>query len=65
MEIQPGDLLHGDENGSVNVPMDIAEAVVEKARKVRDTEAKLFEYLGSQSVTLEGLKSHVGRPTNA
>ena len=65
MEIQPGDLLHGDENGVVNVPMDIAEPVVEEARKVRETEAKLFEYLGSQSVTLEGLKSHVGRPTNA
>jgi regulator of RNase E activity RraA len=65
MEVQPGDLLHGDENGVVNVPIDIAEAVVEKARQVRETEAKLFEYLGGPSVTLEGVKSHIGRPTNA
>ena len=57
MEIQPGGLLHGDENGVVNVPMDIAEPMVEEVRKVRETEAKLFEYLGSPSVTLEGLKA--------
>ena len=65
MKVQPGDLLHGDENGVVNVPIDIAKSVVDKARQVQETEAKLFEYLRDQTVTLEGLKSHIGRPTNA
>ena len=55
LEVRPGDLLHGDENGIVKVPLDIAEAVAEQSRLVREREAKFFEYLRSPSVTMEGI----------
>ena len=65
MQIDPGDLIHGDGNGLVNVPISIAKEVVSKAAQVKDTETKLFDYLDNGSYDLEGLKRHIGRPTNA
>ena len=65
MRVEQGDLLHGDVNGVVSVPIDIAEAVVDKAKNIREIEAKLFSYLKGNSVSLDGLKRHIGRPTNA
>lgn len=56
LPVQPGDLLHGDESGLVKVPLDIAESIAEKARSVRDREARVFEYLEGASVSLEGIK---------
>ena len=60
LDIRPGDLLHGDENGLLKVPHDIAGAVVEQARVVRQKEAEVFELLRSASVTLDEIKSTVG-----
>ena len=59
LEIQPGDLLHGDESGLVKVPLDIAESVVEQARKVRETEAQVFERMSS-SMSLDEIKALIG-----
>ena len=56
LDIEPGDLLHGDESGLVKVPLEIAEAVAEQAQRVRDEEAEAFEYLHSDSVSLDGIK---------
>ena len=55
LEVRPGDLLHGDENGVVKVPLDIAEEVAEQSRLVREREAEFFDYLRSPSVTREGI----------
>ena len=60
LDIQPGDLLHGDENGLLKVPRDIAGAVAEQAYVVRQKEAEVFELLRSPSVTLDEIKSTVG-----
>ena len=60
LDIRPGDLLHGDENGLLKVPRDIAGAVVEQACVVRQKEAEVFEMLRSASVTLDEIKSTVG-----
>ena len=65
LEIQPGDLLHGDANGVVEIPREVAASLPERCRQVRETEAKLFAVLQDASVTLAELKSHVGRPTNS
>jgi 4-hydroxy-4-methyl-2-oxoglutarate aldolase len=47
MEVRPGDLLHGDENGITVIPAEIADKVVAKAREHRDMEqARLQEILG-------------------
>ncbi len=47
MEVRPGDLLHGDENGITVVPAPIAAEVVAKALEVREHEqGRLQEILG-------------------
>jgi 4-hydroxy-4-methyl-2-oxoglutarate aldolase len=40
MEVRPGDLLHGDENGITIVPAEIADQVVAQAMAVREAEQK-------------------------
>ncbi len=56
MEIRPGDLLHGDENGIVSVPLHIAAKVAEQAERVRRREAEFFGYLAGPSVTREQIE---------
>jgi regulator of RNase E activity RraA len=47
MTVQPGDLLHGDENGITIVPAEIADKVVAQAMQVREEEhARLQQILG-------------------
>ena len=47
MEVRPGDLLHGDENGITVIPAEIADQVAAKAREHRDQEQqRLMEILG-------------------
>jgi regulator of RNase E activity RraA len=47
MEVHPGDLLHGDENGISVIPAEIADRVAAKAIEHRDMElARLKEILG-------------------
>lgn len=47
MQIHPGDLLHGDENGITVIPAAIADKVAEQALAVREMEHKrLQEILG-------------------
>ena len=43
MEVRPGDLLHGDENGVTVVPAEIAGRVVAQALAVRDMEQKRLQ----------------------
>ena len=61
LNIEPSDLLHGDENGLIKVPIDIAESVVERARSIREAETEFFDFLESSSFTYEGLRSRIGR----
>ena len=56
LEIEPGDLLHGDVNGLVKVPIAEADAVLEEVRKVVDNERGKLEYTRADDFTLEGLK---------
>ena len=56
LDIRPGDLLHGDESGLLVVPLDIAQSVVVRARRVREEEAEILDFLGSPAATLEGIK---------
>jgi regulator of RNase E activity RraA len=47
MEVRPGDLLHGDENGITVIPAEIADQVAAKAQDHRAMElARLEEILG-------------------
>ena len=58
MTIQPGDLLHGDENGLVSIPIDIAEAVSERAASTRRVEAEYFHFL-EHDFSFEELKKRL------
>jgi regulator of RNase E activity RraA len=40
MEVRPGDLLHGDENGITVIPAEIAPKVAAQARAVREAEQR-------------------------
>jgi regulator of RNase E activity RraA len=49
MEVRPGDLLHGDENGITVIPHEIADQVAAKAREHRAMEEeRLKEILGPE-----------------
>ena len=61
LTIQPGDLLHGDANGVVSIPLAIAEEVVEQAQRVLETETSYFDFLASDGYSYEGLKQRMGR----
>ena len=61
MPVEPGDLLHGDDNGVLRIPNGRAADVVEQAKVVRDVEGRLFDYLEkNESVTAADLKRELG-----
>ncbi len=59
LDIQPGDLLHGDESGLVKIPFDIAEKVPAQSQQVIDRETRLFDLLADENVTLETIKENL------
>jgi hypothetical protein len=56
LRIQPGDILHGDLNGLLTIPVEIAALVPEEVERVREEERKLLEYVKSADFTLRGLR---------
>jgi len=56
LAINPGDLLHGDESGLLNVPNDCVESILEKAEVVRKTEQEWADYAYGASFNLEEMK---------
>ena len=56
LTVNPGDLLHADCNGVVQIPAAIAPEVAAKADAVRQDEAKLLEALADPAFTLEKFK---------
>ena len=62
LTIQPGDLLHGDANGLLTIPLEVAESLARKARAVYDEEAEFFRYLAGNEFSVEGLKARFCPP---
>ncbi|MBI2940299.1 MAG: RraA family protein [Chloroflexi bacterium] len=58
--VQPGDLLHGDANGIVVIPAEVAERVADEVEKVRSREGKIISYVNSPEFSLEGLRKLYG-----
>ena len=56
MVIQPGDILHGDENGLIQVPKSDAHRIAEMVDKVRSREKALMDYVKGPDFTLAGLR---------
>ncbi len=58
--IQTGDLLHGDVNGLVVIPSEIAGEVADAARDVIADETRRKEFAASPEFTLEGYRKLLG-----
>ena len=53
MTVQPGDIVHADENGAIAIPAQVADQVLDKAQEVRDFEAGHFAKLNAADMTIE------------
>jgi 4-hydroxy-4-methyl-2-oxoglutarate aldolase len=54
LQIESGDLLHGDLNGVVKIPAEIATQTAEMALKIRQEETDLLAYINSPEFSVEG-----------
>lgn len=54
--VKPGDLLHGDVNGLLTIPHEVAARVAEEALRVRDTERKILELAREPGFTVAKLR---------
>lgn len=59
MKVQPGDLIHGDANGVVNIPLALAEKVLAGVKDVRERETAIMSYIRGSEFSLEGLKKRI------
>ncbi len=56
MLVQPGDILHGDENCLISIPKCEGSALEAAVESVRAREKKLMDYVREEDFTLEGLR---------
>src|SRR5262249_35800267 len=59
MTVQPGDLLHGDENGLALIPAEQRERIPEMVERIRKREGELLAYVRSPEFTLDGLRNRI------
>ncbi len=56
LEVNPGDIIQGDQHGVIKVPRDIAADIPEAVKRVESNEQELIGYANSPDFTVEGLK---------
>jgi regulator of RNase E activity RraA len=57
MYVEPGDLIHGDVNGVITVPLDIAHKLPAEVEKIRALEREAIDFIKSPDFTMDaGLK---------
>ena len=56
LEIKPGDLLHGDENGLMSVPAGALAGIENAVEQVRARERRLMDFMRSPEFTVAKLK---------
>lgn len=59
MQVQPGDLLHGDRHGIQTVPNGIAHKVPAVAQRMFGEEREIIEFCQSSAFSMEKLRSNV------
>jgi regulator of RNase E activity RraA len=60
MYVEPGDLIHGDANGVVNVPLEAAARLPAEIERIRAGERQEFDFLGGPDFTLDSALKRVG-----
>ena len=53
--INPGDLLHGDDNGLTTIPEEKREQLLKEVESIMTRESKILDYLKEENVTTEKL----------
>jgi regulator of RNase E activity RraA len=53
MEVRPGEILHGDENGLITVPSGLEDRLPAAVEQVRSTERKLMDWVNSGEFKLD------------
>jgi 4-hydroxy-4-methyl-2-oxoglutarate aldolase len=61
LQIRPGDLLHGDQNGLVRIPMEIAKDLPEIATRLREREKQIIAYCRSAEFSNSGLRALIDK----
>lgn len=59
LTVQPGDLLHGDENGLITVPAEGRDRLPEMVEQVRKAERRVLDYLAGPGVNLHGVRERM------
>lgn len=62
LEVQSGDLLHGDLHGMQSIPLDIARKLPAAAAKIAAQEQELISLCQSRNFSLEKLRAAVSQP---
>jgi regulator of RNase E activity RraA len=57
LTVRPGDLIHGDVNGVISIPLEIASEVAAAAAQVRVDEQAVFDLMADPSAELEAIKA--------
>ena len=63
LTIKPGDLLHGDENGIVNIPIGLIDIkkLIKRAETIEKEKKDFFNFLKSSSATLKSITNKLVR----
>ena len=61
LSVNPGDLLHGDVNGLLTIPAEIAAQVAEEAERIRRAERDVLEFVRLPGLTVEQLRAFQAR----
>jgi 4-hydroxy-4-methyl-2-oxoglutarate aldolase len=56
LEVQPGDLLHGDRHGILTVPNEVAARIPAVAAKLQNAEQRVINFCQSKEFSVEGLR---------
>ena len=57
MEVRPGELLHGDENGLITVPQGLEDALPAAVAGVREREKKVMDFVRGPEFSLDGFEN--------
>ncbi|HLV00254.1 MAG TPA: RraA family protein, partial [Acidobacteriota bacterium] len=56
LKVQMGDLLHGDMNGLLKIPMEIAPQVPQQVERVRQREREIMDFVRSPGFSVKRLR---------
>jgi hypothetical protein len=61
LQIRPGDLLHGDQNGLVRIPMELANNLPAIATHLREREKQIIASCRSSESSISGLRALIDK----